>query len=182
MDDISKKSTDTLRVPRAATSAGRLNRSISDEERLQIYRQAMYQSALPELPPIPGFHTCWLTTANPRDPIESRLRMGYVLCKPEDFPELSHETLDTGKWAGYVGINEMVAAKLPFSLYQGYMVESHHAAPAREESKLAEAARIHQAQARRHRANLVIEEGLDSLDKEDVPVPDFTYAEAQRSE
>lgn len=180
MDDLSKKSTDNLRAPRAATSASRLNRSLSDEERLQIYRQAMYQSALPELPPIPGFHTCWLTTANPRDPVESRLRMGYVLCKPEDFPELSHETLDTGKWAGYVGINEMVAAKLPYSLYQGYMAESHHDAPAREESKLAEAARAHQAQARRRGADVHIGEGIDDLDKEDVPVPDFTYADQEK--
>jgi len=175
MNDLSKKSTDIARTPRAAVTGGRVDRALSDEERLQIFREATYQSALPELPPIPGFHVCWLTTENGRDPIQSRLRMGYTLCKPEDFPGLYNETVTTGEWAGFVGFKEMIAAKLPLNLYQQYMAIAHHERPANEEAKLAETARSMREQARRQGADLAIGEGIDDIpDAEDVPTPDFT--------
>lgn len=175
MNDISKKSTDVIRGPRGVNSGTRADRSLSDEERLQIFREATYQSALPELPPVPGFHVCWLTTENGRDPIASRLRMGYTLCKPEDFPGLYNETITEGDWAGFVGFKEMVAAKLPLNLYQEYMAIAHHERPASEESKLAETARGMQREAKRLGADLSIGDGLDSIpDEDDVPTPDFT--------
>ena len=51
-------------------------------------------------------------------------------------------TQKTGEYAGCIAVNEMIAAKLPESLYQRYMKEAHHDAPLREEDKLAEVAEL----------------------------------------
>jgi hypothetical protein len=180
----SKKSTDSARASRAAIAASRLNRPLSDEERQLMYRQAMYQSALPDLPPIPGFHVCWLTTTNSRDPLAARFRMGYELCKPEDFgQQFEFETLKTGEYAGCLGVNEMVAAKIKLETYQGYMLASHHEMPAHEESKLADTARQLKRQAEQMGANVQMGDGLTSIpDADDIPEPDFTEFDRSRSE
>jgi hypothetical protein len=47
------------------------NRDISDDERVEMFRQQFFQSSLPDLPKIPGWHMCWLTTTNPRDSIQT---------------------------------------------------------------------------------------------------------------
>ena len=51
------------------------DRVMTDDERLDECRQTFFQSALPDLPDIPGYHVCWLTTENPRDPIHGRIRL-----------------------------------------------------------------------------------------------------------
>lgn len=169
----SKKSTD-VRVSRAAPTGSRADRSVSDDDRLNAYRNAMHQSALPQLPEIDGYHVCWLTTTNPRDPIHGRLRLGYELLKPEELGGAHFETLKSGEWAGCIGINEMIAAKLPVHLYQGFMAESHHNAPAREESKLRETAEAIKRQAEHMGAKVQVGDGLSDLPDEDsVPEPDF---------
>lgn len=111
-------------------------REMSDEERLELFRMAMFQNQLPSLPAIPGWHPCWLTTANPRDSIQGRLRLGYQLLRLEEVPGWEHNVLTSGQYAGCIGINEMVAAKLPMRLYEMYMTEAHHNQPLAEEGKL----------------------------------------------
>ena len=183
MSSFSKKTSTDSRASRAATPESRLPRNLSDDERKLAYRQAMYQSALPDLPPIPGFHVCWLTTSNPRDPIAGRIRMGYELIKPEELPGLQYETLKNGEYAGWVGVNEMVAAKLPLDLYQSYMAASHHEMPAQEESKLAETAKQIKRQAEQMGANVSIGDGLSSIpDMADIHEPDFTGEDRARAE
>lgn len=129
------------------TTAGRENRSaseraatedrvISDEERVEMFRQQFFQSSLPDLPSLPGYHTCWLTTTNPRDSIHVRMRLGYEPIKPDDIPGWEYVSVKTGEWAGFIGVNEMLAFKLPMSLYEKYMKEAHHDAPLREEESL----------------------------------------------
>jgi hypothetical protein len=112
------------------------NRAISDDERVEMFRQQFHQSSLPDLPKLDGWHVCWLTTTNPRDSIHMRIRLGYEPVKPEDVPGWEYATLKTGDWAGFIGVNEMLAFKLPISLYEKYMREAHHDAPLREEEKL----------------------------------------------
>jgi len=169
-----KKSTD-VRESRAALADGRASRSVSDDERLNAYRQAMHQAALPQLPEIDGYHTCWLTSNNPRDPIHGRLRLGYELLKAEDMGGAHYESLKTGEWAGFVGVNEMVAAKLPIELYQKFMEESHHNAPAREESRLKETAEAIKRQAEAMGADVQMGDGMAELRDEDSapPAPEF---------
>jgi hypothetical protein len=117
-------------------------RELSDDDRLDMFREQLFNDALPDLPDLPGWHVCWLTTANPSDPIQRRTRLGYEPVRPEEVPGFEFSTLKTGEYAGLIGVNEMVAFKLPMSLYLRFMQEAHHDAPNREEDKIAEVAEI----------------------------------------
>ena len=82
-DERLKKTADVSRQSRAATDrAVTENRLISDDDRVEMFRSQFFQDALPDLPKIPGYHTCWLTTTNPRDSIQMRIRLGYEPIKP----------------------------------------------------------------------------------------------------
>ena len=63
---------DRAMVDRAVTE----DREISDSDRLDMFRQQFFHASLPDLPKIPGYHVCWLTTTNPRDTINMRMRLG----------------------------------------------------------------------------------------------------------
>lgn len=132
-----KKSEDPARVERAVDNRTVTeNRVISDDERLEMYRSQFYQHALPDLPEIPGYHTCWLTTTNPRDSIHNRMRLGYEPIRPHDVPGYEFYTMKTGEWSGFIGVNEMLAFKLPLSLYERYMDEAHSRLPHEEQAKI----------------------------------------------
>ena len=135
------------------------NRAISDDERVEMFRQQFFQSSLPDLPQIPGWHLCWLTTTNPRDSIQMRIRLGYEPVKPEDVPGWEYATLKTGDWAGFIGVNEMLAFKLPISLYEKYMREAHHEAPLREEEKLTDTADFLEQSARASKSRIDMGDG-----------------------
>lgn len=109
------------------------DREITDEERLDLLRQSYFQSALPDLPKIPGYHTCWLTTQNPRDPIHGRIRLGYQLLQASDVPGWEYAGLKGGEWDGVLGVNEMLAAKIPVHLFEKFMATLHHEQPLFEE-------------------------------------------------
>jgi hypothetical protein len=116
-----------------------------------------------EVPELPGWHMCWLTTTNPRDSIQARIRLGYEAIKPEDVPGWEYASLKTGDWQGFIGVNEMLAFKLPISLYEKYMMEAHHDAPNREESKLTETAEFLQQQAEASGSSIVQGDGNKGL-------------------
>ena len=133
-----KRSPGKARKSRAATDrqAAGTERVLSDEERLDEFRKSFFQSVLPDLPPIQGYHVCWLTTTNPRDSIAGRVRLGYSPIKVEDIPGGEHAAMKGGEYAGCIGVNEMIAFKLPMNLYEAYMREAHHTQPLLEEQKL----------------------------------------------
>lgn len=122
-------------------------RELSEDDRLEMFRNQLFNDALPDLPDLPGYHMCWLTTTNPRDPIFRRMQLGYEPLRPEEVPGMAHATIKTGEYSGMIGVNEMLAFKLPMSLYQKFMQEAHHDAPLREEDKLAEVAEMMRANA-----------------------------------
>lgn len=138
-------------------------RAISDDDRVEMFRQQFFQAALPDLPKIPGYHTCWLTTTNPRDSIQGRIRLGYEPIKPEDVPGWEYATLKTGEYVGFIGVNEMLAFKIPLSLYKKYMQEAHYDAPAREESRLAETAEFLREQAQKSGSNVMEGDGIEAM-------------------
>ena len=144
---------------RAVTEA----RALSDDERVEMFRQQFHQSSLPDLPRIPGWHTCWLTTTNPRDSVHMRMRLGYEPLKPEDVPGWEYVTVKTGEWQGFIGVNEMLAFKLPMSLYEKYMQEAHHDAPLREEEKLTDTAEFMEQQARASKSRLDMGDGMSEI-------------------
>jgi len=123
------------------------NRELTDDQRLDEFRQSFFQSALPDIPDIPGYHVCWLTTANPRDSIPGRVRLGYEPILASDIPGWSYASMKSGEYEGCIGVNEMVAFKLPEHLYQAYMREAHHNQPNQEEGKLSDATRSAEQQA-----------------------------------
>jgi len=123
------------------------NREVTDDDRLEMFRAQLFNDALPDLSNIPGYHMCWLTTTNPRDPIHRRIQLGYEPIKASEVPGMEFASIKTGEWAGMIGVNEMIAFKLPETLYQRFMQEAHHDAPLREENKLAETAEIMRQQA-----------------------------------
>jgi hypothetical protein len=89
--------------------------------------------------------------------------LGYQPIKPEDVPGWEYATLKTGDWVGLIGVNEMLAFKLPMSLYEKYMQEAHHDAPLREEEKLTDTAEFMEQQARASKSKLMIGEGNSEM-------------------
>lgn len=150
------------------------DRELSDDQRVAEFRQRFFQSVLPDLPHIPGYHVCWLTTNNPRDPIHSRMRLGYEPIKESDIPGWENVSIKTGDWAGCIGVNEMVAFKLPLELYEQYMYINHHEQPLAEEEKLSSAIRAMEEEAKRASrgaAELELEAGTAELGRAPAPPP-----------
>ncbi|QGH72185.1 MAG: hypothetical protein [Caudovirales sp. ctOwN3] len=163
-DERLKKTKDVGREDRAMEDrAVTENREVSDDDRLEMFRQQFFQAALPDLPKIPGYHVCWLTTTNPRDTINMRMRLGYEPVKPEDIPGWEASTVKSGEWQGLIGVNEMLAFKLPLSLYEKYMQEAHHDAPTRELEKLSDTADFLQQQAENSGSYLVEGDGMQDM-------------------
>lgn len=173
-DERLKKSAGEGRESRAMQDRAVVeNREISDDERVEMFRQQFFNSSLPDLPQLPGWHLCWLTTTNPRDSIQTRMRLGYQPVKPEDVPGWEYATLKTGDWQGFIGVNEMLAFKLPISLYEKFMREAHHDAPQREEDKLRETAEFMEAQARSSKSRITMGDGSAEIGREREPVFDL---------
>ena len=164
MDDRLKKELGDSRRTRGHTDRlATENRAYTEDERLEMFRMQLYNDRLPNLPDIPGFHVCWLTTANTGDTIQSRSRMGYELIRAEDVPGMDLIIQKTGDYVGCVMVNEMIAAKLPTSLYLGYMQEAHHDAPLREEEKLEDTAQLMRDQAERSGGRLIESDAMQEI-------------------
>jgi hypothetical protein len=153
------------RPSRAPDERSATQNRVSNDDRLTMFRNQLFNSALPILPEIPGFHLCWLTTTNPRDSIIMRQRLGYELLKSSDFPGFELVTMKTGDYAGCIGVNEMLAAKLPLDLYEMYMTEAHHNAPNAEEEKLRAVIDTIKQNAQMQKAEVEEEEGSAGLGK-----------------
>jgi hypothetical protein len=151
------------------------DRQLTDDERVELFRGSMSQEVLPDLPPIPGYHVFWATTTNPRDSVPNRIRFGYELITAAELgPRWQATSVKTGEaYAGCIMVNEMIAMKIPLSLYERYMRENHHLAPAREEQKLRDTVDSIRAEAeRKYKANVLPEEGTAELARE-VRAPTF---------
>jgi len=163
-DERLKRTADPARVSRDMQDRKvQENREVSDDDRVEMFRQQFFQSSLPDLPEIPGYHTCWLTTMNPRDSIQTRMRLGYEAVKPSDVPGWEYATLKTGEYAGFIGVNEMLAFKLPMKLYRMFMEEAHFNAPAREDEKLVAMTEGMRDQVERAGGKLIEGDGMQDL-------------------
>lgn len=152
-------------------------RTLSDEDRLEMFRNTLFQNTLPTLPPIPGWHICWLTTTNDRDTIAMRRMLGYVPVEVHEVPGWEHAQMKTGEYTGLIGINEMLAFKIPMRLYLMYMREAHFSAPMSEEEKLSSVLEVIAEEAKRKGARVELGEGSAELGK-GSPKPRFEGADA----
>jgi len=135
------------------------------------------QAALPNLPPIHGYHVCWLTSNNSKDSLAFRRRLGYEPIKPEELVGFGEFAVGQGGTVdGLVHVMEMVAFKLPMEVYNEYMRENHHYAPAREDSKLTDTAQQTKEHLERSTGRHVdTGGGLDQIDQmASIRVPDFS--------
>jgi hypothetical protein len=169
--DLDRDSRDALE--REATE----NRELIDDERLEELMTTLYQEHLPRIPPIPGYHVCWLTTESKVDSIAWRQSIGYQLIKANEIPGFEHLASvagagPTGQYPGTIAVAEMVAAKIPEKLYQRYMALMHHKKPADEATKLTNDLEALADQAKRYGGRIGKQEGLRDIDKP-APVPVF---------
>lgn len=138
------------------------NREYEEAERLELFLETQHQTVLPNLPVMDGYHVCWLTTSNPRDSLQWRISVGYELIRVEDCPGWQGVGSQSGNYSGAVSVNEMVAARIPISLYNKLMAAVGHAMPLREEEKLrAQSAAL---QRRAQQRGLEVEEGLGTAE------------------
>lgn len=157
------------------------DRRLSDEERINEFRMQQFQSILPEIPKIKGYHVIWLSTTNQQDTIARRTQLGYEPIYAKDIPGMEYASIKTGAYPGLIGVNEMVAFKLPINLYEAYMKIAHHDRPLQEESKLNSMEKVIEeaaaaASSGRRGIKVELEEGLEELG-EDRPLP-FSFAKA----
>jgi len=132
-DDRLKKAADTGRENRGAATD---NDPREEAIPAVSFRNEFSFDALPNLPNIPGYKTIWLTTTNPRDTIQARIRLGYTPVTAADIPGFENLKMKSGEYDGMIGVNEMLAFKLPIEQWEKYMTELHHTAPLEEEEKL----------------------------------------------
>jgi hypothetical protein len=159
---LSKQTVNTRKSKAALNRSVTEDREQTDAERLELFRAAHAQAALPDIPPIPDFHVVWLASNNPRDTNEDGKGFEFVADKG-------------GVTDGLIRVNEMVAYKLPMSLYNLYMRENHHYKPAAEQTKLTDTATSLKQQAQRRGADVDEGDGVEALRELDsVPVPDFS--------
>jgi hypothetical protein len=100
------------------------------------------------------------------------MRLGYETVKPEEVPGWEYATLKTGEYSGCIGVNEMIAAKLPNRLYLRVMREAHHDAPLREEERVVSDNDRMMVSANSAKSRMMEDEGMSSL-REAPPRPVF---------
>lgn len=146
---------------------------IDDDERFAMFQDSIVQSVLPEIPNMPGYHLCWLTTANPRDTIQNRIRVGYQLITRDMVPGWEGISLKSGEYSGVISVNEMVAARIPLRLYNRYMRELHETMPRSEEEKIK--AHVNKLSEQAEAAGARIEEGDGTAEivQRARPMPEF---------
>mgnify|MGYP003333888079 CR=1 FL=1 len=91
---------------------------VSSEERRKMWKDEWTQSALPNVPDMPGWHLCWLSSTNAYDSIDKRIRLGYVPVKADEMPGFDNYRVKAGEQTGYIACNEMILYKIPMDVYQ----------------------------------------------------------------
>ena len=172
---LSKQTVNTRKSKASQSRQVTEDRQSTDADRLEIFRQSFAQAALPDIPPIPGYHVVWLASDNIRDSLQMRARMGYTPVLDEDVKGFEFVAEKGGKFEGMIKVNEMVAYKLPLELYNMYMQENHHYKPAAEETKLTDAVTAVKEAMRAKGGHVDVGDGVEALQALDsVEVPDFT--------
>lgn len=158
MDLVGRR--ENRRAP-ARTDAG--HGDLTDDDRLAMFTQQRFNNVLPPLPEIPGYHTCWLSSAHSGDSIQNRMQLGYEPVRPEELPGFEYASISTGEHAGMIGIREMLLFKLPQHLYQAYMRINHHDRPNEEEGKLQDTADMIRGQGEQDSVAVYEGDGLREL-------------------
>lgn len=110
--------------------------ALTVEQLRSMVRDEFRQEALPQVPQIPGWHLCWLSTTNSYDPIHKRMRLGYVPVKVTELTGFESMRMNSGEFEGCVSCNEMLLFKIRQELFLAIMDQFHHQMPLEEEENL----------------------------------------------
>lgn len=110
--------------------------AMSIEQMRAALRDEFRQEALPSVPPIAGWHLCWLSTTNSYDPIHKRMRLGYVPVKASELAGFESMRMNSGEFEGCIACNEMLLFKIREELFLEIMRHFHHDVPMQEEENL----------------------------------------------
>ncbi len=174
------------RLKKSLSAGGRENRAVEDKvraapqdnfvssnERRKMWKDEWTQRALPEVPEIPGWHLCWLSTTNSYDSIDKRIRLGYVPVKADEVPGFENHRVKAGEHTGFVACNEMLLYKIPMDVYQEVMAHFHHEAPLDEANKIrSQAESVGGQDSKGKKLGSFEGDGLDQIDKP-MPAPVF---------
>lgn len=126
----SRDSADAPRVTQDGTA-------LSAAERRRMLRQEWVQSVLPQVPEMPGFHLCWVSTTNSTDPIHKRMQVGYTPVKASEIPGFDQYKVNSeNEFNGCVACNEMLLFKIPMEIYQDLMAIYHYDMPLEQEQAI----------------------------------------------
>jgi hypothetical protein len=119
-------------------AAIRTDADVDTEELEQLLRDEFEQTSLPSPPPIPGFHLTWLNKTGTYDPLQRRLRLGYVPVRQSEMPQFdpssSASVSGNQRDDGDILCNEMILCKIPEARYQAMMRQFHHKRPLEDEA------------------------------------------------
>ena len=174
------------RLKKSLSAGGRENRASEDQvraapqdnfvtsnERRKMWKDEWTQRALPDVPEIPGWHLCWLSTTNTYDSIDKRIRLGYVPVKAEEIQGFENNKVKAGEYAGFISCNEMLLYKIPMDVYQDVMAHFHHEAPLEEANKIrSQAESVGGRDSKGRQLGSFEGDGLDNIDKP-IPAPVF---------
>ena len=136
-DRLKKSSGADIRASRDNADTDRVSTdgsSLTAEQRRRLLRQDWTQTILPQVPDIPGFHMCWVSTTNSTDPVHKRVQMGYAPVKASELPGFDqYKIADGGNFDGCIACNEMLLFKIPMEIYQDLMAIYHHDMPLEQE-------------------------------------------------
>ncbi len=134
---------DRLSLDRPIAQDRENSESVRKAERRKLLRDT--NTLLPDPPELPGYHLCWLTTTNQKDPLEFRFRRGYELVKRAELPGFCLNSQKSGEVTDdRIMVNEMVLAKIPMDLWKQDMIEIHHEIPKEQMDNLRNSVRIGQ--------------------------------------
>lgn len=174
------------RLKKSLSAGGRENRAVEDQvraapednfvssnERRKMWKDEWTQRALPDVPEIPGWHLCWLSTTNSYDSIDKRVRLGYVPVKAEEVQGFENNKVKAGEHTGFIACNEMLLYKIPMDVYQEVMAHFHHEAPLDEANKIrSQAESVGGQDSKGKKLGSFEGDGLDQIDKP-MPAPIF---------
>ena len=147
-EDNSMRASPTVAAPKSRSRRGKQADSdartsdgtvMTPAERRAMLRSEWTQSALPNAPDIPGFHTCWLSTNSSYDPLHKRLKLGYQLVRRDEVKHFSIDPNLTNKskdYQEYVTCVEMILAKIDMDTYHEVMQMFHHDMPLEQEASI----------------------------------------------
>jgi len=148
--------------------------TLSAAERRRLLRQEWVQSVLPQVPEMPGFHLCWVSTTNSTDPIHKRMQVGYTPVKASEIPGFDqYKIASENEFNGCIACNEMLLFKLPMQIYQDLMAIYHDDMPREQEQAIRDRVNNANEQDSNGRSLLEIEGDFHQLGRQSTRTPIF---------